>query len=687
VRPGGGGAGQPSFFAPADDRLPVTIRPMSPRGVLVRAILAFALSVVAAHAVPEPAAPSPGSPADAGRLADGGNRAASAAAEGAGAGGALDQSAEEVSAPGEPVPVAPPAEPAPGPLPSEPPAPSETRELDSPLIRWLESLSAKEALAWLGSADGTRVLLRALLGLGIFVVGWLLAHLLASGVRRLVTRILTDPRLVVLLDPDARPSMTSDPRQGPERLVSRIAFVLAMLVVLLAVLHFGGLREASEPLDRLARALAYALPLVGRSLVILGVCYVAARVLSRAVVRGLRGLSLDARWAGWSRSLAEGRPGAPAPAAAPTEGREGDVPVSEQAGRITFWLVVAFGLAAAIESLEFLPLGRPIRSALESVIAFLPSLGAAVLIVIGGVLLGRLVRHIVRNLLQSLAFDALMRRLQVGRLAEGTNASALAGSVAMVIVIVQAGIAALDQLGLTTLSMPLTAMVTQVWSAVPRIVLGVIFLLLGHLLARGAHRWMEGLLTRLHIDEALARIGISGTRALTPSRLLAGFGRVLVLLLAAQQAFIAMELHSWGEDVSALLRFLVQNVGLAALIVVIGFAVGQYVRDLIVARRPADAEGTQWLADLVRAGVLVFAFTMAIHHVGIAERFVTIAFAFVFGALCLALALALGLGGRELAAELLQNRFGKERSAAPPEGPPAGADSVENAGANGDPPA
>jgi small-conductance mechanosensitive channel len=156
----------------------------------------------------------------------------------------------------------------------------------------------------------------------------------------------------------------------------------------------------------------------------------------------------------------------------------------------------------------------------------------------------------------------------------------------------------------------------------------------------------------------MARIGIERLRTATPTHVAGGFVRLLVLLLAAQQAFIAMGLLTWGEHVGTFLSFIFSNVLLSALIVIAGFAVGTYVRELIINRQLTDPESTRWMAALARAAILVFAFTMAIEHLGIAERFVTLAFAFVFGALCLALALALGLGGQKLAQDLLQRRFG-----------------------------
>jgi hypothetical protein len=83
---------------------------------------------------------------------------------------------------------------------------------------------------------------------------------------------------------------------------------------------------------------------------------------------------------------------------------------------------------------------------------------------------------------------------------------------------------------------------------------------------------------------------------------------------------------------------------------------------VILARRQADnSETITWIAGAARWSVLVFAFTVAIHQLGVAEHFVRTAFTLLFGSLCLALALALGLGGREVAGEIVRRQFERTR--------------------------
>ena len=527
------------------------------------------------------------------------------------------------------------------------------------VVEWFES-------------DSAQTVLRALLGLLVFVAGWPVARLLSAGTFWLARRIARSPRLTSLAGlpaADAPDGGLPGEHRGAA-MVARVVFVLVMCAAFLTGLYVSGLTAVSEPLARFSLAVEDALPLVGRAAVILFISWLAARMLRRGVSVGLRRMRVDDRLA----AARAGDPGAP-PAAPPERA------FSDQVGLVTYWLVLAFGLAATVESLEFVPLSTPIRDALDRIIALLPAIGTALIILAGGALLAWLTRRVVKSLLESAGFDHLIRRIDVGRTLERVSPSALVGLAAMLFVFAEATIAALDQLHLTGLSATMTAAVTEVGAALPDIGLGLLILIVGHVAGRLARRWVERLADELRLDAVLERIGVlrdpgAGVEPSTSSRVLGVAAYILVLMVAAQQAFAAAGLTVWAGHVSALLAFSVERVGIAALIVLVGFALGTQARNQVIARGLGGPETTSWVGGAARIMVLVFAFTMAIHHLGVAERFVTMAFGFAFGGLCLALALAFGLGGREITAELLRRRLAElteaKRSAEsePPEGPP-----------------
>ena len=509
--------------------------------------------------------------------------------------------------------------------------------------------------------------MRAIVALFLFLFGWLIARLISRGVLTLTRRLLADQRVVDLLGlsaftapPPAPVVEGEEPPPAPpkiDEIVSQAIYYLLLLLVAIGVLEIAGVAESSGRLSRVLDRVVVALELGGRALVTLLIAFVIGRILQRGTVRVLDGLQVDRRFGGADKS------GAPVPT--------GDARLSERIGRVTFWLIMTFGLVSALEALQIGQLSGPLRRALERMTDLLPAIGAAALIMLGGYLLGRIARAVVRNLLEAAGFNRLVARLQLDKPFKKTSPSQAVGWVAMLFVLVQAGIAALNQLELKTLANPLTGMMTRLYSALPALGLAIVLVGVGVIAGRLVRGWVEAVLKNIGFDRLMDRIGLGKLRGSAeglslPSEVLAFAAQIAVILVAAAQSLEALELHTWAGYVNAVLEFAVERLAVALVIVVLGFGVGTYVRGVILARRTLEnAESITWIAGTTRYAVLVFAFTIALHQLGVAEHFVRTAFILLFGSLCLALALALGLGGREVAGELVRRQFERARGKDP----------------------
>jgi hypothetical protein len=64
-------------------------------------------------------------------------------------------------------------------------------------------------------------------------------------------------------------------------------------------------------------------------------------------------------------------------------------------------------------------------------------------------------------------------------------------------------------------------------------------------------------------------------------------------------------------------------------------------------------ESAKILSGVVRWFIIILSLTMALYHLGIAEKVIVAAFSITFGGIVFALAIAFGWGGRELAKDFL----------------------------------
>jgi len=87
-------------------------------------------------------------------------------------------------------------------------------------------------------------------------------------------------------------------------------------------------------------------------------------------------------------------------------------------------------------------------------------------------------------------------------------------------------------------------------------------------------------------------------------------------------------------------------------------AAGFLSRAALLAAVNANLRSSRLLSISIRIIVSIFALSMAFEVLGIAEQTMLIFFGTLFGAIMLGLAIAFGIGGKDLAREYLERRFG-----------------------------
>lgn len=510
----------------------------------------------------------------------------------------------------------------------------------------LTTLATSEGLAALGDV-AKDLLIRFGGGLGILAVGWVVARVLAWATYNLLIRTDLDDRLAESLGLRVVLDTPSD-KNRLERIVATVLYYFLMLFVVVAALQQAGLADAALPIQTFLGSIAGALPNIGKAGAILGVAYIVGLVAKNAVGTGLEKSGMGKRFAEMSEP---GEPAADAPAG-----------MTAGAGQAAFWLVMVVGLAGAADALQITPIAVPLRNAMDRVVSQIPSVGYAALIGAFAWVAARIARTVLENALASMGADDAVEKAGLLRLFAGRRPGQVAGLLAQAFILLQGAIAALSQLGLRTLSDPLTDMTARFWMLLPDLAVAGVILAIGWFGGSIARGVITSVLKGIGFDTVFARLGFAKLHSWhesldEPSELVGAAVHGGLFLVAGTQVLENLGLHTWAEYVNGLLAYGVKNVAVALVIVGVGMALGNLVRDLITARNDADPEAQQWLGTVARYAVLVFAFTAAIRHLNVAEDFVMMSFGLLFGSLCLAIALAFGLGSREVAADIVKRQY------------------------------
>lgn len=241
----------------------------------------------------------------------------------------------------------------------------------------------------------------------LLVVGWLVARALEWAVTAALRRTGVDRRLAPVVTNDATVA-TAPPDTA--RLVGRIVFWGVMLFVLIAVFDALGLALVTVPLTGLLAGIFDFLPRLFAAGLILVLGWLLARIASQLVtgVLAAAGIDRQATRLGFGEALGTQR-------------------LSGILGTIVYLLILLPVITAALDALQLEALTRPLSNMIDQVLAAIPNVVAAVIVVTLAYVIGRVLADLVSSVLTGLGINAWPARLGLAVPAGRATPSAVTG--------------------------------------------------------------------------------------------------------------------------------------------------------------------------------------------------------------------------------------------------------------------
>lgn len=489
----------------------------------------------------------------------------------------------------------------------------------------------------------------------ILLVGALIAFALSAVVRRILERLGVTERLNRQVGPN--PVDVTD-------IVSKGVFWLVLLFAIAAALDALRLTAISGPFNNILIQTTNFIPGLIVAAILTGVAWVVATIARRLVEGLLNSSNVDERVSRGAQL-------------------EQNVPLSQSLGTLVYWLVWLFFLPGILDALGLQGLLTPVQGLVQDIVAFLPNLLSAAIILLVGYFVARIMRDIVTNLLASTGLDRLAERVgfssnqptertlsRPGTPPETPNSqpitlSRLIGTVVFALILIPVAITALDALNLQALSEPAIAMLNRVLEAIPGIFAAGVLLAIAYFAARLIADIVSNILAGIGFDRVLSRIGLReatpGGRQ--PSEIVGTLILISIMLFAATEAAGLLGFDALEGLMAQFLVFF-GNVLLGLLVLGLGLYLANLAEQTIAS---SGIHNRDLLGTVARYSIILLTIAMALRQMGIAEDIVTLAFGLLLGAIAVAVALAFGFGGRELAArelnKLLQDM--RERPQAP----------------------
>ncbi|HLR20566.1 MAG TPA: mechanosensitive ion channel [Tissierellaceae bacterium] len=328
--------------------------------------------------------------------------------------------------------------------------------------------------------------------------------------------------------------------------------------------------------------------------------------------------------------------------------------------QIIYFLVFLLFIPSILDTLDMDSVSAPISNMMQNLLAFIPRLIGAGIILFIGYFIAKILRDLSYTFLQTVNIDKWYNKFSPQLSDDSTKESVekqqytLANVLSKVVFglfLIPVITMALETLSIVTLTEPILIVLNNVMRMVPNIFVAIILIVLGYYIAQFISKVLEDLLTRAGIEKVFHWIDESTDGNIPKfnlSKIIANIVQIVIILFMTVEALRVLKLdvlNTIGYAVIAYLPLLISGF----IIIGVGILAGYLVENLInkYANSPFAAAITKYM-------IIVFAVFMTLEQIKFASTIVNIAFLLVLGGLSVAFALSFGLGGREFAKRQLE---------------------------------
>jgi hypothetical protein len=215
---------------------------------------------------------------------------------------------------------------------------------------------------------------------------------------------------------------------------------------------------------------------------------------------------------------------------------------------------------------------------------------------------------------------------------------------------------------------PVREMLTRLMAYLPMLLGALIILIIGWIVAKIIKSIVNTLLKLVRFDTLADKAGITavlekGQIETGPRKVVCGLVYWLIMIMVLVMVVNALGLTRTSDILESLFAYIPKVIG-ALVVLVVAMFLAAFVSGIVrVTAGNAGLPRPELLSGISRWAIIIFAAAISLVQLGIAPLLVSTTFNIVLGGIVLALALAFGLGGRNTAAnfleELRQNRSEK----------------------------
>lgn len=314
-------------------------------------------------------------------------------------------------------------------------------------------------------------------------------------------------------------------------------------------------------------------------------------------------------------------------------------------GKIAYLLVFLLFIPGIFSALGVSTIADPISGLLSTVWGYVPNIIAAVVVLVAGVLIAKLVRELLIPVFQKINVDKLQEKAGL-EVKDDARLSVTLAYIVYVLIIIPVIIAALQALRISVITDPAVQMLQTVFAFIPNIVVTLVLILIGTSIARFTAQIVRQLIASSGADAKVRETLGDKVPKFVLSDTIGMVVRVVLDIFFIVEGIRVLKLDVLTNIGETVITYM-PNVLASVLILIGAFLLAA------MAEKALEKNGLKDYAVIARAAILIVAAFMVLNQLGIAQTIVNYAFIIILTAVGVAFAISFGIGGRGFASRMM----------------------------------
>lgn len=286
----------------------------------------------------------------------------------------------------------------------------------------------------------------------------------------------------------------------------------------------------------------------------------------------------------------------------------------------------------------------PISNVLNSIWGFLPNLIGAVVVVIVGSLIAKIVRQLLIPLFAKLKVDKLQEKAGI-KVQDSAKLSNTLAYLVYVLILIPVYIVALQILQISAITTPAVGVLNTIIGFIPNIIVAIALVAIGCLIAKIGGNIVEQLIASTGVDSKVS-LPVGDNGKFYPSRIAKICVKAVVIIFFCVEALNVLKLKVLTDIGATIIGYMPKALA-AALVGVGAIYLCKLVEKMLV------KHNLKKYVLISKALIIVIAIFMVLTELGIAPAIVSAAFIISLAAIAVAFAVAFGVGGKDFARKML----------------------------------